>query len=397
VGIDPVIVDRIASAVSRQRLTDTALALCSIYSPTGEAGEVSDRLAELLASDGFHLERPVAGWPAAPAVVARLKAGRPGRVLQFDGHLDTVHLPFVPPTIAGDRLTGSGSIDMKGGVAAAVEALRAVRDSGLLSAGEILFTAHDLHEAPWGDGSQLERLIDQGCVGDAVLIPEYLRDVLAISGRGQATFKICLARSGPTVHEVLRPDEPNVIAAGAQLVARLMEWDQQLAQHRDEHAGCESVFIGQFHSGEIFNQYPAQCRLEGTRRWLPRQSADEVEADFRRRVEQVAAEAGVGLELEYLRVRDAFYLDPTEPIVGVFQSARQALGEPPLPIGGKRFVDDGNTFWSRARVPAITHGPSGGSPHTLDEWVPIDELVRVARLYALVAVVYCQQGARRLV
>ncbi len=66
-------------------------------SPTGEAGAVSDRLAEILAADGFQVERPAGGHPQSSAVVIRLESGRPGRTLQFDGHLDTVHLPFVPP------------------------------------------------------------------------------------------------------------------------------------------------------------------------------------------------------------------------------------------------------------------------------------------------------------
>ena len=79
---------------------------------------------------------------------------------------------------------------MKGGTAAAVEALRALRDSGALEAGSILLTAHDLHEAPWGDGRQLDQLIREGYVGDAVLLPEPLCDVLPVAGRGCATWKV---------------------------------------------------------------------------------------------------------------------------------------------------------------------------------------------------------------
>jgi di/tripeptidase len=39
-------------------------------------------------------------------------------------------------------------------------------------------------------------------------------------------------------------------------------------------------------------------------------------------------------------------------------------------------------------VPAITHGPTAGGAHTLDEWVSIDDLERVALLYALTAACY---------
>src|SRR5947209_11717099 len=165
----PDAVTRVTSAVQRERLIETATALIAVPSPTGEAGAAADRLAALLAEDGFAVERPQAGHATAPAVVVRFDTKRPGQTLQFDGHLDTVHLPFVPPEVEGDRITGSGASDMKSGIAAAVEALRVLRDTNTLTAGSVLLTAHDLHEAPWGFGQQLDRLIKEGYIGDAVL------------------------------------------------------------------------------------------------------------------------------------------------------------------------------------------------------------------------------------
>jgi len=153
-----------------------------VPSRTGEGGAVADALADLLASDGFKVERHAAGHPAAPAVLVRFDSGKPGRTLQFNGHLDTVHLPFIPPAVVDGKLTGSGSCDMKSGVAAAVEAVRVLRDTGAWSAGSVLLTAHDLHEAPWGRGEQLDEMIKQGLVGDAVLLPEPLTGHLPWSG-----------------------------------------------------------------------------------------------------------------------------------------------------------------------------------------------------------------------
>jgi len=60
-----------------------------------------------------------------------------------------------------------------------------------------------------------------------------------------------------------------------------------------------------------------------------------------------------------------------------------------LPIGAKPFVDDGNTFIRRGGVPAITHGPDAKGAHTLNEEVSVDELVRVATVYALAAIGFC--------
>jgi acetylornithine deacetylase/succinyl-diaminopimelate desuccinylase-like protein len=383
-------VERLRAAVNRERLLDTARRLVAVPSPTGSAGTVADCLADILKADGFSVERPEAGHAAAPAVVVRQGSGRPGRTLQFDGHLDTVHLPFVPPAVDGDLLTGSGSSDMKAGIAAAVEALRALRQSGALTGGSVLLTAHDLHESPWGDGRQLDRLIGDGCVGDAVLLPEYLNDRLAVVGRGGLIWRATVRRPGPPVHEVMRPaDEPGVIAAGAELVRRLGRMQEQLASKSDPLAGTESVFLGQMHSGEIFNQYPQECWLEGTRRWLPGTKRAEVEAELRGVTDEVARTTGTAIPIEFTPMRDAFFLDQSDPFVAVFQQAHEAAGGTRLPVGAKPFCDDGNSFWSLAKVPAITHGPRAGGAHTLKEWVSIDDLVRVAVVYALTAAAYC--------
>src|SRR5438105_4547628 len=120
------LIETLRGAVNRQRLVDTATRLIAVPSRTGEAGAVADCLAQSLAGDGFRVERPAGGHPSAPAVVVRLRGEKPGRTLQFNGHLDTVHLPFVPPAVEGDLLKGSGSSDMKAGIAAAVEAVRAL-------------------------------------------------------------------------------------------------------------------------------------------------------------------------------------------------------------------------------------------------------------------------------
>jgi acetylornithine deacetylase/succinyl-diaminopimelate desuccinylase-like protein len=384
------LIERLKPHVNRTRLVETARRLIEIPSPTGDAGAVSDRLAELLAAEGFAVDRIAAGHPTAPAVSLRFDSGRTGRMLQFDGHLDTVHLPFVPPAVDDGRLTGSGASDMKSGIAATVEALRILRDSGALMAGSVLLTAHDLHEAPWGDGRQLDRMIRDGHHGNAVLLPEPLCDFLPIAGRGSATWKVVIRRQGLPVHEVMRPtDEPSVIATAAELVARLGRLDDELRALAHPVCGSASVFIGQLHAGEIFNQYPQEAWLEGTRRWLPGTDPDSVATDFSVRLNQLATDTGTAIDLRWMFIRDAFALDVNDPLVKTFQGCYQAISGAPLACGPKPFVDDGNSFSANGGIPAITHGPRAGGQHTVSEWVDIDDLVRIAVLYAAIASTYC--------
>ena len=381
--------EAIRFAVRRDRLLDTATRLVAVPSPTGNAGTALDTLADLLRADGFTVQREAAGHPAAPAVLVRLDSGEPGKCLQFNGHLDVVHLPFVPPRMEGNLIRGSGSCDMKGGTAAAVEAFRVLRDGKFLERGSVLFVGHDLHEAPWGLGAQLDELIRRGVHGHAVLIPEPLNSNLPVIGRGCATWKVILRRAGPPVHEVMRPtDEPSVIAAGADLVRRIGELDARISNGVDSAAGKPNAFIGQVHAGEIYNQYPQECMLEGTRRWLPGANAHDVEAEFRDLVAGVEREHRVKAAIDWRHIRGAFAIDESDPFVTAFQNCHAAVSGKRLPVGPKPFVDDGNSFSSLAGIPAITHGPRAGGQHTVDEWVDIDDLMRVAVLYTLTAVTY---------
>ncbi len=383
--------EQLRSAVNTERLIDTAVKLVGVPSPTKSAGEVAARLEELLADDDFEVDRPEAGYPASPAVACRWQPGEDGRTLQFNGHIDTVHLPFVAPRVEDGKLYGSGASDMKGGFAAAVEATRALRDSGLLKRGAILLTAHDLHESPWGDGTQVTKLMDAGYLGDAVMLPEYLCDRVPVAGRGLATFKIVVRRDGDPVHEVLGGiDAPSVIYAGAEIVRRLAELDQEVATQRHPVAGRSSVFVGKALGGEIYNQAPSEFLIEGTRRWVPGSDIDAAEAQITSLAAAVADMTGTTVEVEFSCTRDAFAISPSELIVSAFQNAMELSSGQRLPTGAKPFVDDGNAFVAHGRIPAITHGPAAKGAHTTNEEVPIAELERVALVYALTAYEFCQ-------
>lgn len=383
----------VIAAVERDRLVGTARALVDVPSPTRDAGAAADRLAEILTADGLAVERVDADWPEAPAVVTRLDSGVDGPTLQFDGHLDTVHLPFTPSSVEDGILRGSGASDMKGGIAAFVEALRALKSTGALTAGTVLMTAHDHHEGPWGDKRQLKALIRDGYVGDAVLFPEYLARPLPLRGRGMGIFNVTFRRPGEPVHEVLRPDGlPDVNAAGADFLVRLKALDEALSG-RSEGPGRDTVFAGHIAGGEIYNQAPVTCLVSGTRRWTTPGEGDAAIAEVRAIAEAAGDAHGAEVDFRCSTQGDAYAVDEDAAIVTAFQAAHEAVTGDRLETGEKPFLDDGNLFSALAGIPPITHGPDAKGAHTVDESVAVSELVRVARVYALTAVGFCAPAA----
>ena len=384
-------------AIDRGRLTDTAIRLVAQHSPTCSTAAAADELASILSDDGFAVERPTADWPDSPAVVTRFSASadggpRSGRVLQFDGHLDTVEqLPFVPPAVTDGVLTGSGASDMKGGLAAAVEVMRALRDSRTLQRGEVLLTAHDHHEAPSGDGRQVLALMRDGIVGDAALIPEYLGDQLPLSGRGMAVFRLHITRSGGAVHEVFREERPDVLLALADAAGRLKQLEQELSDAAGgvERATRDTVFVGQMHAGEMYNQASSEATLEGTRRWMTPGDQDAAIASLERIADVVGADHGVEAAVQVQMRMEAFQISDAHELVGLLRAAYADVTGRGLPTGVKPFGDDGNRLAHAAGIPVLTHGPVATGAHTVEERAPIDELVRVAQVYTLMALRFC--------
>lgn len=101
--------------------------LCRISSPSGDlAGlrQIAERIGQELASRGLLVEinnEPDSDGVVQPVLVARGPDTGAGHLLLV-GHMDTV-LPAIEPVVHGDRLHGTGALDMKGGIAALLGAL----------------------------------------------------------------------------------------------------------------------------------------------------------------------------------------------------------------------------------------------------------------------------------
>jgi glutamate carboxypeptidase len=115
-----------------QRFERELEALVGVSSPSGDAraAEEAIAVAALALPYDARVERlPCSSPEHAPDLLATLHGTGTGRLLLL-GHLDTVvahaeHRP-VERSEGGERLTGSGTIDMKGGVVLSLGVLRAL-------------------------------------------------------------------------------------------------------------------------------------------------------------------------------------------------------------------------------------------------------------------------------
>ena len=355
--------------------------------PGGEAGTAAV-LEQVCRERGLAVE-VVDVAPERPNLRAVL-AGGAGPGLLLLGHTDVVPVgdgwtvdPFGGEVRDG-RLHGRGSTDMKGGLAACVVAMTALRREGVVLSGPVELAAL-VDEEEHGLG--IRRVVaENGGAYAACVVAEPTHLPTNSPARGDAYLDIVV--HGSAAHSGRPDDGRNAIYGGAAVIASLQRWHEELTHAAHPLVGPPTWSVGLVAGGQGVSTVPDVCRIGADRRLLPGESAAQVLADLRHRV------AELGLERQGLRVEVAMSMDmpgfetPSDhPVVIDTNAALRAAGGPGLPLGGWTAACDGGFVARDLGVPTVVLGPGSvnDQAHRSDESVGVAELVVAARAYALTA------------
>lgn len=377
-------VEELLSLVDERRLRDTLFELVCIPSPTGHVSDLAIHLAGIWRGLGLSdvelVETP--GWENSPSVVAWRRGVAGGPTLHFNGHLDHIHQAHVPPYLDGDRVVGRGSADMKSGLACMIEVARVLSESGLALPGDLLFTSHDLHEAPIGYGDGVRTLIERGFTGDAVIVTEGPPHEFYVAGKSNSVFEVDVSWAGDPIHELnVTPEMPNMLEVGADVVLALRGLRERVAQRVDDLLGPESLFLGILRSGDFYNRLPTSCHITGTRRFPPETRRADVEAELRDVVRSAVGDRPVVVHVDAGTGNDGFRISEDEPIARALRTGYARATGSELPLGIQLFGADNAKFISWGGVPAVTHGVGLAQAHAELEWCAGGDLVRVTRVF----------------
>jgi acetylornithine deacetylase/succinyl-diaminopimelate desuccinylase-like protein len=380
--------DRLLEAIDRDRIARRALELVAIPSPTGQTRVVSEFFANVYRELGCDVQvmDDIPSAPKgtdAPAVAAYLRGGD-GPTLQLDGHYDTVPVEHTPAGIVDGVLHGRGAADMKGGVAAIMEAVSAFVDAGIGLPGDLLLTGHGLHEAPTGHGEGLKALIAAGHIGEEAIVAEGPSRILAVAGRGMAIYNVTITGHEESNHEnSTPPGTPHPLVAAGELLVALERERERLSTDERPGVGPETLFVGQVHGGDFYNRFPTACAMQGTRRYFADHSFDDVVAEFCAIASGVAEKTGTRIEVEFDRIRDGFELREDDRVVKAFSRAYERVDGGAPEHGGFPSVGDASILFGEGRIPALYAGYDGYGAHGDHESVSINELVRLAEILTL--------------
>ena len=369
---------RLAEQVDAERITQLTLDMVRIPSPPGQERAVSEFYAEELRTIGLEVELDEE-FPDSPSVVAWLRGRGRAPTLQLDGHTDAIDLPGPPPRFEDGYIHGRGSEDMKASLAAMAEAARIIRAAGVQLEGDLLLTAHGLHESATNE--TLISLIGKGVHGDAVIVTELGGHNLPIAGMGLAFWEIRIKGDDEGIHEtVAPPGAPHPVMAGYRAVRLLQEKAAELAQEQLPYLGTESIFIGRFQGGDYFNRLPASCVVAGTRRFGPKRAMEEIRQEFDQLAARVAAESGAQVDV-WLDGVPGYQIDENEPLAKVIRQSHLQVTGQELPLEGTRAAANVPHFVHWGNVPALYYGASYLTAHSDHERVELAQVVRATKVY----------------
>lgn len=315
----------------------------------------------------------------APHLIASTRAAEASAegCVAIVGHLDTV---FPPGTFEGfrrdgDLARGPGVLDMKGGLVAAVEALRALAAAGLLDGARVRFAIVSDEEVGSPESQPLLRRELAGAACALVLEAGRAADRVITARKGTGSARV--VATGKAAHAGNAHDQgANAIWALARFVDR--------AQALTDYARGVTVNVGTISGGQSKNTVPDEASLALDFRFVRLADGEATMASLRAAAAEAAASVP-GTALVTAGGPARLPLERTDANVALYREyaahARTAGlgdGEAPLLGGGS----DASTTAAMG-IPSIDGlGPRGSGFHTRDELIEMATLVPKAEAMA---------------
>jgi acetylornithine deacetylase len=336
-------------------------------------GQIASAIAAHMRRIGLdvHVQEVALG---RPNVIGVLEGRAQGRSLMFCGHVDTVGVegmdaPFTPEIRSG-RLYGRGSQDMKGGVAAMIDAARQAAERGLARGRLIVAAVVDEEYASIGADALVRDWTAEGAV---VTEPTDLQ--VAVAHKGFAWIDI--ETLGRAAHGSRPWDGRDAIMRMGRVLQRLEVLDREL-QSRPTHPimGPGSLHASIVTGGRELSSYPDRCRLQMERRTIGGESGEAALQEIRSILaalsrEDPEFEASATLTFS----RPPYELAPDHPLPRLLVEAVESLRR------GTSSGTTGMSFWTDAAVlgtagiPSVLFGPGGAGLHSREEYVTTRDVV----------------------
>jgi succinyl-diaminopimelate desuccinylase len=381
----------ILANISKQELIDLTCRLVAFKSenPPADYTAIAQFLHHEYQTAGLEVQI-VAGQQDKPNVCARWKgSGESTEILLLSGHMDVVpsgegwsHDPF-DATVINNCLSGRGTADMKGALAAQLLAVKALLKAGVRPKGDLYLFATVDDETAGTMGLRyivregLERLGWQKPTFHILGEPSSLNLFVAFKGR----MWVRIALQGRSAHG----GNPQAGVSAIEKMTLLLPEFLRIERLTHPLMGTDTINIGTIQGGEKTNIVPDTCVVTIDYRYVAPQTSADIEAKLQQAIARAAArDSDIKLkEFKVFERREPQELPQDNKYFQSLKSITEEVLERSVTFGS--VLSAGDAYWTiSAGIPAVFYGPGDLKvAHTNQERVPLDELEAAARIFAL--------------
>lgn len=324
--------------------------------------------------------------PGRPNLSITWGPDEPG--ILFLGHSDVVPAgtgwevteAFMPRVVDG-KLYGRGSVDMKGGLAAVMQAAAAVAQTHPEIPIELLVT---VDEEDLSQG-MLRELSEPARDYAACIVAEPTNMSTVIACRGAANFKVTVR--GSAAHAGRPEDGVNAITAAARIALLIASDHERLRAGSKGLLGSASWSVGRIEGGHGTSIVPDLCELLVDRRLMPHETGADALAGLKALIEGEHTLDGCTTEVEQLMEMPGFETSSDHPLTLDTVEALAADGFDSA-VEAWTAACEGGYVHEHHGCPIVIMGPGDirNQAHQPDEHVVISHLELAARAYARIAV-----------
>ncbi|WP_299952010.1 M20/M25/M40 family metallo-hydrolase [uncultured Ruegeria sp.] len=353
--------------------------------------------------------------PGRPNVWGQKTGSGDGPTLMFVGHTDTVHVrgwaekwagteredPFAAPVIDG-KIWGRGACDLKGGICAALAAVRLLNEAGIQLKGSVSFAfIGDEESGEPGTGvssgaADLVRRVKAGQIATpdfAVYVEPTRLDVYT----AQIGFFIAeITVAGKSAYFGTPEKGVDALKATHQVLSAIWRHEEDLAAGpKHDLVGASNILVTDINGGGYI-AVPGECRLSLIRKLRPGEDLEDTARAFEDAVNCSDLQDGITVNITYPAGRDhslggsPVEIDSDHPdAVALGTCVQEAFGRRGE-IGGAPYWSENPFLVDQIGCPAVYCAPGDISvAHTFEECISVEEYLAAIRAFALFMVRYC--------
>lgn len=336
------------------------------------------------------------------------------KTLIFNGHIDTVpsHVfkwtktkPFDAKLIDG-KIYGLGACDMKGGIISSIFALKAILNLNIPIEGKVIIESVVDEEFGGANGSLA--CVKRGYTGDFAVIPEPSVMKICISNVSSRVMEIKITGDKGLMYAGTNVEGVNSMLLGAGLIIALKDYENFLNSLKDKYDIYKRIdkpikfLFSDIKAGEIgpdkIITTPQECLIRVYMMNYPDIGKDkftDMMLSFLKNYPSIYKyiENGSVVFSEKHRFIEGGVLDLTvgnnkDFINKIIENGKKLANrefEISAMLGGTDFF----AFSNYSNTPVVVLGPGGGNCHAADEYVNLEDLLDLSKIYAGLIYDYC--------